>query len=224
MMLSPVRETADVHPTQQTRNLRTLTKLNLGATLAGLLFSTTLEADMSQKNAIKSSLAAIALLMPLLAHADAAQDAAAKEYIEVAHMDTLLPGMAQQATGSSVPLLREYFVKNKISLNPTQQKAVEAGLKGYVDRQHKLAVDYFSTPKAKQELESGLIKSYTAQFSTDELKQMATFYKTTAGQKVLKLQGQIIDGVAGTMLKNAEKSLLPQMQSAAATYGKSIVK
>jgi hypothetical protein len=215
---------AAVQPTLQPLAYTTLTGLNLGATLAGLLFFTTSEADMSQKTAFKSSLAAIALLMPLLAHADAAQDAAAKEYIGIAHMDTLLPGMAQQATGSSVPLLQEYFVKNKISLNPTQQKSVQAGLKGYVDRQHKLAMDYFSTPKSKQELESGLIKSYTAQFSTEELKQMAAFYKTPAGQKVLKLQGPIIDGVAGTMLKNAEKTLLPQMQSAAATYGKSIVK
>lgn len=179
---------------------------------------------MSKKIAIQSSLAAIALMVPLLAHADAAQDAAAKEYIAVAHMDTLLPGMAEQATRSSVPLLQEYLVKNKISLNPNQQKTAQAGMKGYVDRQHKLAVDYFSTAKAKQELEAGLIKSYTAQFSTDELKQMTAFYKTTAGQKVLKLQGQIIDGVAGSMLKSAEKALLPQMQAAAATYGKSIAK
>lgn len=175
---------------------------------------------MLSARTFKLALSAAALTLPMLAHADAAQDAVIKELVEIAHLDSLLPSLVQQTSGSAVPLLQEYFVKNKISLSAEQQKKVQAGLKPYVERQRKLASDYFASAAAKQQFQSAINKAYSSQFSTDELKQIVAFYKTSAGQKLMKQQAKIVNGVATEMLKSADKSLLPKMQAAAVEYGK----
>ena len=69
-----------------------------------------------------------------------------------------------------------------------------------------------------------MAKAYSAQFSADELKQINAFYKTAAGQKLLKQQPQIINTIAGDTLKAAEPVLLPKMRAAAESFGKSIAK
>ncbi|WP_047238228.1 DUF2059 domain-containing protein [Chromobacterium subtsugae] len=69
-----------------------------------------------------------------------------------------------------------------------------------------------------------MAKNFSAQFSADELKQINAFYKTPAGQKMLKQQPQVINSIAGDTLKSAEKALLPKMQAAAEAYGKTLTK
>lgn len=167
---------------------------------------------------------ALTLFAPVAAYADAAQDAAVKELIEVGKLDNMLPGLAQQATGSAVPLLQEYFVKNKISLSPEQQKKVQDGLKDYVAKQNKLASDYFSSAAVKAQWQGEMSKAYSAQFSADELKQIVAFYKTPAGQKLMQHQGSVLGSVEGEMMKAADKSLLAKMQATAADYGKTFAK
>lgn len=173
---------------------------------------------------MKIALTCLALSMPVLAHADAAGDAAAKDLIATTQLDNVLTQVSQQAAGSAVPLLQEYFVKNKITLSADQQKKVQAGLKDYVGRQQKLAADYFGSAAVRQQFEASLTKAYAAQFTTDEIKQLVAFYKTTAGQKILKQQGQIINNVVGETLKTADASLLQKMQAEAASYGKTFAK
>nr|WP_176426184.1 DUF2059 domain-containing protein [Chromobacterium sp. ASV5] len=173
---------------------------------------------------LKASLAALLLTLPLLAHADAAQDAAVKELAVTLNLNNMLPELAQRTTASAMPLLQEYLVKNKIKLSEAQQKKAQAGLKGYVDGVQKQANDYFGSAAVKQQFEQTVIKSYSAQFNADELKQINAFYKTPAGQKLLKQQPQIINAIAGETLKTAEKTLLPKMQAAAESYGKTISK
>ncbi|MBM2885728.1 DUF2059 domain-containing protein [Chromobacterium amazonense] len=173
---------------------------------------------------LKAGLVAVLLSMPLLAHADAAQEAGAKELAATLNLDNMLPDLAQRTSASAVPLLQEYFVKNKIQLSEAQQKKVQAGLKGYGDNIHKLAADYFGSASVKTQFEQTVVKNFSAQFSADELKQINAFYKSAAGQKFMKQQPQIINGIAGETLKTAEKTLLPKMQAAAEAYGKTIAK
>ena len=172
----------------------------------------------------KTIFAALVLSMPLLAHADASQDATIKQLIEVGHMDNIRAGLAQQATDSAIPLLREYLAQNKIAPTPAQQQKLQANLKGYVDQQHKLASNYFNTAATKNKFQSSLIKAYSTQFTPDELKQILAFYQSAAGKKLMEVQPQIVNGVASDMLKTAETGLLPQMRSAAANYAKSMTK
>jgi len=172
----------------------------------------------------KTIFIALALSMPLMAHADAAQDATIKQLIEVAHMDNLPMGLAQKATASAIPLLREYLDKNKVSLSPAQQQKLQANLKGYVDTQHTLASNYFNSTSNKAQFQTSLTKAYATQFTNEELKQILAFYQSAAGKKLMELQPQIINGVAGEMLKTAENKLLPQMRAEAATYAKSMTK
>ncbi|WP_168209780.1 DUF2059 domain-containing protein [Chromobacterium paludis] len=173
---------------------------------------------------LKAGLLAALLAMPLLAHADAAQEAGAKELAATLNLSNMLPDLAQRTSASAVPLLQEYFVKNKVQLNEAQQKKVQAGLKGYGENIHKLATDYFGSAAVKAQFEQTVVKSFSAQFSADELKQINAFYKSAAGQKLMKQQPQIINSIAGETLKTAEKTLLPKMQAAAETYGKTIAK
>ncbi|UTH76051.1 DUF2059 domain-containing protein [Chromobacterium sp. IIBBL 290-4] len=179
---------------------------------------------MFASRALKAGVAALLLSLPLLAHADAAQETAAKELAATLNLDNMLPDLAQRTTASALPLLQEYFLKNKIKLSDAQQKKAQAGLKGYGDGIHKLATDYFGSAAVKTQFEQTVVKNFSAQFSADELKQINAFYKSAPGQKMLKLQPQIVNGIAGETLKTAEKSLLPKMQSAAETYGKTIAK
>lgn len=179
---------------------------------------------MSRTVSVKALLAAIVFAAPLLAHADAAQDATIKQLIAVTHLDNLRVSLAQQATSSSIPLLQEYLGKNKVALTPEQQKKLQTNLKGYVDQQHKLASNYFNSNARKIQFETSLTKAYSAKFSNDELKQILAFYQSAAGKKLMEQQTPIINSVASDMLKSAEKGLLPQMRTAAASYGKSMTK
>ncbi|PXX46279.1 DUF2059 domain-containing protein [Aquitalea magnusonii] len=173
---------------------------------------------------IKTAIAAIALTLPMLAHADAAQDAAAKELAQVIGLNNMPNDLANRTTGSAAPLLQEYFVKNKINLTPEQQKKAQDGFKGYADGVHKSAADYFNSPAVKKQFEQEVVKNYSAQFSAAEMQQIVAFYKTPAGQKLMKQQPVVIDGIMKSMLGSAEKTLLPKMRSAAEAYGKSITK
>ncbi|AUH53203.1 hypothetical protein CXB49_21620 [Chromobacterium sp. ATCC 53434] len=173
---------------------------------------------------LKACLLAAMLSLPLLAHADAAQDAGAKELAATLNIDNMLPALVDRTTASGPILLQDYLGKNKIQLTPAQQKKAQTGLKGYMDGIHKLATDYFASAAVKQQFEQTVVKNLNAQFSADELKQINAFYKTPAGQKLLKQQPQIGNAIAGETLKSAEKTLLPKMQAAAETYGKSIAK
>jgi len=173
---------------------------------------------------IKTAIAAIALTLPMLAHADAAQDAAAKELAQVIGLNNMPNDLANRTTGSAAPLLQEYFVKNKINLTAEQQKKAQDGFKGYADGVHKSATDYFNSPAVKKQFEQEVVKNYSAQFSAAEMQQIVAFYKTPAGQKLMKQQPLVIDGIMKGMLGSAEKTLLPKMRSAAEAYGKSITK
>ncbi|RMD01076.1 DUF2059 domain-containing protein [Aquitalea palustris] len=173
---------------------------------------------------IKTAIAAIALTLPMLAHADAAQDAAAKELAQVIGLNNMPNDLANRTTGSAAPLLQEYFVKNKINLTAEQQKKAQDGFKGYADGVHKSATDYFNSPAVKKQFEQEVVKNYSAQFSAAEMQQIVAFYKTPAGQKLMKQQPLVIDGIMKSMLGSAEKTLLPKMRSAAEAYGKSITK
>ncbi|WP_047243681.1 DUF2059 domain-containing protein [Chromobacterium subtsugae] len=179
---------------------------------------------MFASRSLKASLAALLLTLPLLAHADAAQDAGAKELAATLNINNMLPDLAQRTTASALPLLQEYLVKNKIQLTEAQQKKAQAGLKSYGDNIHKLATDYFGSAAVKAQFEQTVAKNFSAQFSADELKQINAFYKTPAGQKMLKQQPQVINSIAGDTLKSAEKALLPKMQAAAEAYGKTLTK
>lgn len=173
---------------------------------------------------IKTAIAAIALTLPMLAHADAAQDAAAKELAQVIGLNNMPNDLANRTTGSAGPLLQEYFVKNKINLTPEQQKKAQDGFKGYADGVRKSAADYFNSAAVKKQFEQEVVKSYSAQFSAAEMQQIVAFYKTPAGQKLMKQQPVVIDGIMKGMLGSAEKTLLPKMRTAAEAYGKSITK
>ncbi|POZ63608.1 DUF2059 domain-containing protein [Chromobacterium alticapitis] len=173
---------------------------------------------------LKAGLLAALLALPMLAHADAAQEAGAKELAATLNINNMLPGLAQRTSASALPLLQEYFVKNKIKLSDAQQKKAQEGLKGYGEKIHKLADDYFGSAAVKTQFEQTVVKSFSAQFSGDELKQINAFYKSAAGQKFMKQQPQIGDAIAGETLKAAEKALLPKMQAAAEAYGKTIAK
>lgn len=179
---------------------------------------------MFAANPIKTAIAALALTLPMLAHADAAQDAAAKELAQVIGLNNMPNDLANRTTGSAGPLLQEYFMKNKVSLTPEQQKKAQDGFKGYAEGVHKAAADYFNSAPVKKQFEQEVVKNYSAQFSAAEMQQIATFYKTPAGQKLMKQQPVVIEGIMKNMLAAAEKSLLPKMRTAAEAYGKSITK
>lgn len=173
---------------------------------------------------MKTVVAVLALSLPLLAHADAAQDAAARELAQQIGLNNVLNDLALRTTSSAGPLLQEYFGKNKVNLTPEQQKKAQDGFKGYVDGVHKIAVDYFASAAVKKQFEQEVAKGYGAQFSTAELQQIVAFYKTPAGQKLVKQQPLVIDGIVKNMLAGGEKTLLPKMRAAAEAYGKSIAK
>lgn len=172
----------------------------------------------------KIILAALVFASPILAHAEAAQDATVKQFIEVAHLDNMQSGLAQQAARLSLPLLQEYFVKNKINLKPEQQKKLQAHLKDYAEQQQQLANNYFNSAASKSLLDASLAKAYSAQFSNEELKQIIVFYQSAAGKKLMEQQAGLLNGVGSAMLKAAETGLLPQMRAAAASYAKSNTK
>jgi hypothetical protein len=172
----------------------------------------------------KTIFAALLVSMPLMAYADPAQDATIKSFIQVTHLDNLRNNLAQQATDSAIPLLREYLAKNKVALTPAQQQKLQSNLKGYVDQQHKLASNYFNSDASKTQFQTSLTKAYAAQFSEDEMKQALAFYTSPAGKKLMEQQPLIINTAAGDMLKSAENGLLPQMRAAAASYAKSMTK
>jgi hypothetical protein len=172
----------------------------------------------------KSILIALICSLPVLAHADAAQDASIKEFIAVTHLDNMRATLAQQAANSAIPLLREYMAQNKVVLSDAQQQKLQGKMKGYVEQQQKLANTYFNSAASKKLFEATLTRAYSAKFSNDELKQILVFYKSPAGKKLMEQQSPILNSVGSEMLKSAEKGLLPQMRNAANAYGKSISK
>jgi len=172
----------------------------------------------------KTALVALLLSMPVLAHADAAQDAAARDLAQIIGLNNMPNDLALRTTNSAAPLLQDYLVKNKISLTPEQQKKAQDGFKAYAEGIHKTAVDYFSSAAVKKNFDQEVVKNYEAQFSTAEMNQITAFYKSAAGQKLLKQQPVVIDTIMKNMLANAEKTLLPKMRTAAEAYAKSLTK
>ena len=69
---------------------------------------------MSRTVSVKVLLASLVFASPLLAHADAAQDATIKELIAVTHLDNLRVSLAQQATSSSIPCCKNTWEKAKL--------------------------------------------------------------------------------------------------------------
>ncbi|MCP9758948.1 DUF2059 domain-containing protein [Aquitalea sp. S1-19] len=178
---------------------------------------------MFAQRRIAGLLSALLLAVPMMVQAAPAADTAAvKELISATRINGMLPMLAQRAATSAGPLLQKYLVDNKIELTAEQQKKAQDGLKAYGDGQMKLVKDYFDSNATKQQFEQALVNSYGSAFTTAEIKQITAFVKTPAGQKWLQSNGAVIDRAAADVMQSAQKALLPKMEAAAASYGKSI--
>lgn len=141
---------------------------------------------------------------PARVEIDAAKKAAIKDLfaaIEVDKLESAMANSAQMRAKEMVPeILQEALVENQ-SMTVDQKRAVvpqlqQTSIPKLVDQ----AGTIFSTPQFKTDQTDALYQAYARYYSTQEIKDLTTFYKSSTGQKFLHAQDLVGRDVVNGLL------------------------
>ncbi|AOY91391.1 hypothetical protein BKK79_05815 [Cupriavidus sp. USMAA2-4] len=162
-----------------------------------------------------------ALMLAPYAHAqDADKTAAIKELLTVMQADQVVKNqgeMFQQNAKQDAPaVLEQVLIENK-TLNDKQKQAVVDKLKknGAVQRMVDGAGQAFTTDAFKKDAIQAHYEAFGKYYSTQELKDLTTFLKSSTGQKFMTNQGKATQEIWGSTMQKYGPQVGKAMRDAA---------
>ena len=125
---------------------------------------------------------------PAFAQADAASTAAARELFEAMNFRTLMTGVMQQMSqniGLSMRAGAEAAIQNNPNTTPEQKAAATAKMDAELPAVVATLQGVINDPGMIDEIITESVPLYARTYSADELKQIAAFYRTPIGAKML---------------------------------------
>ena len=134
---------------------------------------------------------------PAFAQADAASTAAARELFDAMNYRALMTGVMQQMTqgiGQSMRAGAEAGINNNPKLTAEQKQQALAKMEAELPAVVNTLQSAMNDPAMVEEIITESVPLYARTYSADELKQIAAFYRTPVGAKMLatmpKLTGE----------------------------------
>ncbi|GJJ05219.1 hypothetical protein RugamoR64_57570 [Duganella rhizosphaerae] len=141
------------------------------------------------KKIVASIVTAFALVSaPAFAQADAASTAAAKELFEAMNYRTLMTGVMQQMSqniGQSMRAGAEAAIKGNPNTTPEQKQQELAKVDAELPAAIGVLQGAMNDPALIEDILTETVPLYARTYSADELKQIAAFYRTPIGAKML---------------------------------------
>ncbi len=158
---------------------------------------------------MKAFLLAVALMaaVPAFSAEKPPSEASIRELLEVSNAKNLLEGMYKQVDGMLDQMLKQS--QGDKPLNEAQQK-LAAEMRSKV-------VDLLKTDLSWDALEPIYIKLYTDTFSQSDINGILKFYKTPAGNSLLKKMPLLMQNLMQTMVTQMQ-SLIPKVRAVAEEY------
>ena len=125
---------------------------------------------------------------PAYAQADAASTAAAQELFDAMNLRALMTGVMQQMSqsiGTSMHAGAEASIKNNPATTPEQKKQALAKMEAELPAAISTLQGAITDPTMIDEILAESVPLYARTYSADELKQIAAFYRTPVGAKML---------------------------------------
>ena len=143
---------------------------------------------------------------------DPAKQAAIKELLEAIDAQKLVGAIgnsAQMQARQYVPeILSEALSENKTLTDKQKQAAVPTLQKTAVQKLVDSAGQVFATDAFRQDAMQAQYDAYAKYYSTQEIKDLTTFYKSPTGRKFIQVQDQVgRDVVGGLMQKYMPQSI-----------------
>lgn len=170
--------------------------------------------------------AALALIgAPVMAHAqaDAASTAAAKELFDSMNYRALMTDMMRQMSQNITPTMRstlEAAINSDKSLSAEQRKLALGKIDKQLPQITQAIAEFMNDPALVDEMLEQAVPVYARNFSADEIHQIAAFYRTPVGAKMLavmpKLASESMQASQQVMLKRMDalmKKLLGALQN-----------
>lgn len=136
---------------------------------------------------------------------DPAKQAAIKELLEAIDAQKLVGAIgnsAQMQAKQYVPeILSEALSENKTLNDKQKQAAVPALQKNAVPKLVDSAGQVFASDGFRQDAMQAQYDAYAKYYSTDELKDLTKFYKSSTGRKFIQVQDQVGRDVVGSLMQ-----------------------
>jgi hypothetical protein len=169
-----------------------------------LVFAQALQGQNAPATAAQAPQAPAAPAAPARIDIDAAKKAAIKDLfaaIEVDKLEAAMANSAQMRAKEMVPeILQEALVENQ-SMTVDQKRAVVPQLQQTsIPKLVESAGSVFTTPQFKTDQTDSLYQAYARYYSTQEIKDLTAFYKSSTGQKFLHAQDLVGRDVVNGLL------------------------
>lgn len=140
---------------------------------------------------------------------DPAKQAAIKELLDAIDAQKLvgaIAGSAQVQAKQYVPeILSEALSENKTLTDKQKQAAVPTLQKNAVQKLVDSAGQVFTTDSFRQDAMQAQYDAYAKYYSTDEIKDLTKFYKSSTGRKFIQVQDQVGRDVVGGLMQKYMK-------------------
>ncbi len=136
---------------------------------------------------------------------DPAKQAAIKELLDAIDAQKLVGAIgnsAQMQAKQYVPeILSEALTENKTLTDKQKQAAVPTLQKNAVQKLVDSAGQVFATDSFRQDAMQAQYDAYAKYYSTDEIKDLTKFYKSSTGRKFIQVQDQVGRDVVGSLMQ-----------------------
>lgn len=158
---------------------------------------------------------ALAGAAPAFAQADAASTAAARELFDAMNYRTLMAGVLQQMSqniGQSMRAGAEAAIQNNPNATAEQKAAATAKMEAELPAVISALQGAVNDPGMIDEIITESVPLYARTFSADELKQIAAFYRTPIGAKMLATMPKLTSEAMQIGQQIAARRIGPVMQ------------
>jgi hypothetical protein len=135
---------------------------------------------------------------------------AVKELLAAMNYREMMAGLFQQMSKSMPAMMRQggaQAIDANPKLDEAQKKAAKEKFEQNMPNMVSALQTMYSDPEFIGEMEGMIAPLYTKYFSAAEIRQMAAFYKTAAGAKMLRVMPQIMSD----SMQMSQKLIVPRM-------------
>ncbi|MRW87211.1 DUF2059 domain-containing protein [Pseudoduganella sp. FT26W] len=160
--------------------------------------------------------ASLALLgAPVVVHAqapDAAATAAAQELFESMHYRSLMVDMMRQMSQNLSQTIRpmlEAAINNDKTLSAEQRKLALGKIDSKLPQINQVMAEFLNDPTLVDEMMAQAVPLYARNFTADEIRQIAAFYRTPVGAKMLAVMPKL----AAESMQSSQQLMIKRTQS-----------
>jgi hypothetical protein len=166
---------------------------------------------------VATAITAFALVgaAPAFAQADAASTTAARELFDAMNYRTMMTGVMQQMSqsiGQSMRAGAEAGIKNNPNTTSEQKKEALAKMEAELPAAVAVLQGAMNDPAMIDDILAETVPLYARTFSADELKQVAAFYRTPIGAKMLAAMPKLTAEAMQIGQQVAARRITPLMQ------------